>query len=97
LSRKGQKLPVTTLGSDYSPGDLVTWDLGGNVPHIGIVAGKKSPQSGHYLIVHNIGQGPKVEDVLFQWKITLLLQCSTGFPASLSTSLRLCLSPIKLS
>jgi uncharacterized protein YijF (DUF1287 family) len=22
------------------------------------------------MVVHNIGQGPKVEDVLFSWKIT---------------------------
>ena len=26
--------------------------------------------SGHYMIVHNIGQGPQMEDVLFSWKIT---------------------------
>jgi uncharacterized protein YijF (DUF1287 family) len=43
--------------------------LGGNVPHIGIVVEKKSP-TGRYMIVHNIGQGPKMEDVLFSWKIT---------------------------
>jgi uncharacterized protein len=70
FSRKGEKLPTTTLPADYSPGDLVTWDLSSGVSHIGIVVDKKSPQSGRYLIVHNIGQGPKMEDVLFQWKIT---------------------------
>jgi hypothetical protein len=26
--------------------------------------------SGRYEIVHNIGEGPKMEDVLFNWKIT---------------------------
>ena len=51
------------------PGDLVTWDLGGGVPHIGIVVNEKSAEDRH-LIVHNIGQGPKREDVLFRWKIT---------------------------
>ena len=35
-----------------------------------MIVAKKSPQSNHYLIVRNIGQGPKMEDVLFQWKIT---------------------------
>jgi uncharacterized protein len=70
FTRKGQQLSITTLASDYAPGDLVTWDLGGNVPHIGIVVSKKSAQTGCYLIVHNIGQGPKMEDVLFHWKIT---------------------------
>lgn len=70
FSRKGESLPTSTRPADYSPGDLVTWDLGGNVPHIGIVVDRKSPQSGRYLIVHNIGAGPKMEDVLFNWKIT---------------------------
>ena len=70
FSRKGESLPVTSNESDYKPGELVTWDLGGNVPHIGIVVNKKSPDSGRYLVEHNIGAGPKVEDVLFSWKIT---------------------------
>jgi len=69
FQRKGRSLPVTDRVGDYSPGDLVTWDLGGNVPHIGIVVDQKSPWSGRLLIVHNIGQGPKMEDVLFNWKI----------------------------
>ena len=70
FSRKGQKLPLSLRAEDYSPGDLVTWDLGGNVPHIGIVIDRKSPQSGHRLIIHNIGACPKMEDVLFNWRIT---------------------------
>ena len=37
FQRKGESLPITSRAEDYSPGDLVTWDLGGNVPHIGIV------------------------------------------------------------
>jgi hypothetical protein len=69
FSRKGETLPITNKSEDYTPGDLVTWDLGGGVPHIGIVVDKKSP-SGRNLVVHNIGQGPKLEDVLFNWKIT---------------------------
>jgi uncharacterized protein YijF (DUF1287 family) len=68
--RKGETLKISTDPADYSPGDLVTWDLGGNVPHIGIVVDRQSRETGRYLIVHNIGQGPKMEDVLFQWKIT---------------------------
>lgn len=70
FSRKGNSLPITSEGGDYIPGDLVTWDLGGGVPHIGIVVDQKSPQGQRYLIVHNIGQGPQMEDVLFHWKIT---------------------------
>jgi hypothetical protein len=70
FARKGEKLAITHAAGDYTPGDLVTWDLGGNVPHIGMVVDRKSAASGRYLIVHNIGQGPKMEDVLFNWKIT---------------------------
>ncbi len=70
FSRKGETLPATTRAEDYSPGDLVTWDLGRGVPHIGIVVNQKSPQSGRFLIVHNIGAGPQLEDVLFSWKLT---------------------------
>jgi uncharacterized protein YijF (DUF1287 family) len=43
---------------------------GGDVPHIGIVVDEKPAEGGRHLIVHNIGQGPKREDVLFAWKIT---------------------------
>jgi uncharacterized protein YijF (DUF1287 family) len=70
FQRKGESLPITNREEDYFPGDLVTWDLGGNVPHIGIVVDQKSRWSGRYMLVHNIGEGPKMEDVLFNWKIT---------------------------
>ncbi len=70
FSRKGESLPTSSRAQDYSPGDLVTWDLGRNIPHIGIVVDQKSRWSGRYMIVHNIGEGPKMEDVLFDWKIT---------------------------
>ena len=70
FSRKGETLAITEDPADYLPGDIVTWDLGGDVPHIGIVVDEKSAEGGRRLIVHNIGQGPKREDVLFAWKIT---------------------------
>jgi uncharacterized protein YijF (DUF1287 family) len=70
FSRKGEVLRITSRAEDYAPGDLVTWDLPGNLPHIGMVVDRKSEASGRYMIVHNVGQGPKMEDVLFDWKIT---------------------------
>ena len=70
FGRKGEALAITEDPADYPPGDIVTWDLGGDVPHIGIVVDQKSAEGGRHLIVHNIGQGPKREDVLFAWKIT---------------------------
>jgi uncharacterized protein YijF (DUF1287 family) len=70
FSRKGETMGITQRAEDYWPGELVTWDLGGGVPLIGIVVDKKSGDSGRFMIVHNIGQGPRMEDVLFRWKIT---------------------------
>jgi len=70
FARKGEALAIGQRSEDFAPGELVTWDLGGGVPHIGIVVDRKSPASGRYMILHNIGQGPKIEDVLFNWKIT---------------------------
>jgi uncharacterized protein YijF (DUF1287 family) len=70
FSRKGEALPITDRPDDYAPGDLVTWDLGRGLTHIGMVADRKGLFSRRYMIVHNIGQGPKMEDVLFNWKIT---------------------------
>jgi uncharacterized protein len=69
FSRKGESLPITQRAEDYLPGELVTWDLGGGVLHIGIVVNKKSPDGRRYLIEHNIGAGPEIEDVLFSWRI----------------------------
>jgi uncharacterized protein YijF (DUF1287 family) len=54
----------------YLPGDLVTWMLPGNLPHIGIVSDRRAPASGNPLIIHNIGAGPAEEDMLFDYPIT---------------------------
>ncbi|MBS1840148.1 MAG: DUF1287 domain-containing protein [Acidobacteria bacterium] len=70
FARKGQSLPITARAEDYLPGELVTWDLGGGVPHIGIVVNEKSLDGQRFLVEHNIGAGPKLEDVLFSWRIT---------------------------
>ncbi|HEX5706370.1 MAG TPA: DUF1287 domain-containing protein [Pyrinomonadaceae bacterium] len=71
FARKGQSLPVTARAEDYRPGDIVTWDLGGGLTHIGIVVGVRAEASpARFQIVHNIGAGPKMEDVLFNWTIT---------------------------
>ena len=71
FTRKGKAVSTTDKGADYLPGDLVTWDLGGGVDHIGIVSDMlPSPSADHCLIAHNVGAGARVEDVLFRWKIT---------------------------
>ena len=70
FGRKGLNLAVTRDPADYRPGNLVTWMLPGNLPHIGIVADRRSADGQRPLIVHNIGYGPKVEDILFEFPIT---------------------------
>jgi uncharacterized protein YijF (DUF1287 family) len=69
FSRKGQELTLSSRGKDYAPGDLVAWDLGNGAIHIGMVVDQRDPLTHRYLIVHNIGAGPKMEDVLFDWNI----------------------------
>jgi uncharacterized protein YijF (DUF1287 family) len=59
-----------TAPASYSPGDLVTWQLPGNLPHIGIVSDRRDPGSGNPLIIHNIGAGPAEDDILFAYPIT---------------------------
>ncbi|MBD0370396.1 MAG: DUF1287 domain-containing protein [Pyrinomonadaceae bacterium] len=70
FERKGKALAVTNSGADYQPGDVVTWDLGGGITHIGLVTNLWSDDTGNYLIAHNIGGGVRLENVLFSWRIT---------------------------
>lgn len=71
FERQGASLPLTADARDYKPGDVVTWDLGGGMTHIGLVVNVPSDADDSRMrIVHNIGAGPKMEDVLFSWKIT---------------------------
>lgn len=69
FGRKGTKKPMTKNAADYLPGDIVCWDLNGRQLHIGLVINKKSADGKRYLMVHNIGSGQVVEDILFAWKI----------------------------
>jgi len=70
FSRHGESLEVSSSADNYLPGDLVTWMLPGNLPHIGIVTDQKSPDHLTPLIVHNIGAGPRLENILFSYEIT---------------------------
>ena len=69
FSRMGTTLEITNNPENYQPGDLVCWDLGGGVTHIGIVVNKRSLVADRYQIVHNIGGGQVLEDCLFRFKI----------------------------
>lgn len=69
FTRHGKVLPISTDPVDYQPGDIVCWNLGGAVTHIGIVVHRKSADGKRHLIVHNIGGGQVLEDCLFSYKI----------------------------
>ncbi len=68
--RHGESLTVSQNPANYLPGDLVTWTVPPHLPHIGIVAQARSEDGARPLIIHNIGQGPKQEDRLFDFPIT---------------------------
>ncbi|HAX90484.1 MAG TPA: DUF1287 domain-containing protein [Cyanobacteria bacterium UBA11370] len=70
FTRKGKALPVTQKAEDYQPGDVVSWKLSDGQDHIGLVTNLWSDETQNYLIIHNIGSGAQIENVLFQWKIT---------------------------
>ena len=68
LKRKGASVPITKKPEDYRPGDIVTWRLGGRLPHIGIISDKKSDW-GTPLVIHNVGGGVVEDDLLFNTDI----------------------------
>lgn len=69
FKRKGVALPITDKPEDYRPGDIVCWNLGGGITHIGIVSKKTASDGKRHLIIHNIGAGQVLEDCLFSYKI----------------------------
>lgn len=70
FTRHGEIKSNSQDPKDYQAGDLVTWMLPGNLPHIGIVVNQISTETMHPMIVHNIGSGPKLQDRLFAYQIT---------------------------
>lgn len=67
LTRQGAKQPVTQVGSDYHPGDIVFWKT--YTGHVGIVIDEKVPGTNRHYIVHNNGRGPVKQDYLFRLAI----------------------------
>lgn len=69
FERHGETLAKSEDPSDYAPGDIVCWNLGGGVLHIGIVVDRKGSDGERPQIVHNIGGGQVMEDRLFDWTL----------------------------
>jgi uncharacterized protein YijF (DUF1287 family) len=70
FSRHGHIKNISSNPDDYLPGDIVTWDLGGGIPHIGIVVNLKSDDNKRYMVVHNIGNGQEISECLFSFRMT---------------------------
>lgn len=70
FARHGTVLPHTTDPSLYLPGDIVCWDLGGGITHIGLVSAIRSADGKRYQVIHNIGAGQVLEDCLFDFRVT---------------------------
>ena len=72
FARYGRQLPPSTFAENFVPGDIVTYNRPQNRhsrSHIAVVSDVVAP-SGRYMIVHNRGWGPQLEDGLFVDEIT---------------------------
>lgn len=70
FTRRGLAQPITDQPGDYLPGDVVAWNLGGAVTHVGIVSDATTATAPKRpLVLHNIGAGTREEDILFTYRI----------------------------
>lgn len=77
-SRRGAQRTVSARARDHAAGDIVIWRLPTGVPHVGFVSDRSSSDGARPLIVHNVGSGVQVEDVLFAWQHTGRYRWSEG-------------------
>jgi uncharacterized protein YijF (DUF1287 family) len=69
FERKLKSVAISSKPSDYLPGDVVAWELDNRLLHIGLVTDAVAGDSRNFLVVHNIGSGARLEDVLMAWKV----------------------------
>ena len=69
FERYGRVMPMTTNAADYVAGDIVCWNLGGAITHIGILVDRRSADGLRPMVVHNIGMGQVLVDCLFDYRI----------------------------
>jgi hypothetical protein len=65
FTRKGASLGREVNVAALQPGDVISWRI--PVPHIGVVSTQST--RGRSLMVHNVGAGSRLEDVLFAWPV----------------------------
>jgi uncharacterized protein YijF (DUF1287 family) len=72
FARYGESITPTAFPEDYRPGDIVTYHRPFSRvsrAHIAIVSDVRAP-TGRFMIAHNRGWGPQLEDALFVDRIT---------------------------
>ncbi len=69
FERHGTVKIISRDPGDYSPGDIICWNLGGGTTHTGILSDRRSRDGKRFLVVHNIGDGQVLEDMMFDYVI----------------------------
>jgi uncharacterized protein YijF (DUF1287 family) len=69
FARIGASARVTHDPADYLPGDIVMWSVDG-LAHTGLVSAEMAEGTDRPLMVHNIGWGTQLEDMLFEYPVT---------------------------
>ena len=64
-----RKQKALALDVPYEPGDVVAWRLPNGLYHIGLVSTTRNDSRTDYKVVHNIGDGAQLEDVLRAFQI----------------------------
>lgn len=67
FARHGLSIAATDNPADYRAGDIVSWRFADGRPHMGVVVNRR--QHGVPQIVHNVGGGTELDDVLFSYDI----------------------------
>jgi uncharacterized protein YijF (DUF1287 family) len=68
FQRQGYAQKIADQATNFAAGDIVAWDLGRGVTHIGIVSDRRSA-NGVPLVIHNIGRGTREENILLQYHV----------------------------
>ena len=81
--RKGYSQSGSEKAEQFSAGDIVAWDLGKGITHIGIVSDRRTAK-GVALVIHNIGHGTQEEDILFRFEVIGHYRIRTTFPVAVT-------------
>src|SRR5436190_18966860 len=68
FDRRGYSQSISGRDGDYLPGDIVAWDLGGGILHVGLVS-DRAAVTGTPLVIHNIGAGAREEGLLRRFRL----------------------------